>query len=153
MFGKTKNPQQNSKKPPVVKTAPRSVAILSVIAHDTNILGSLVSEGSVDFDGKIDGNIRCHTLTVRKNGYVKGDIDADIVHVYGKTEGIIRAKNVNLYADCHVEGIILHDNISIENGAFIDGKCKRSDKTSDFSDELEGKPYEPESPTTIRLIS
>lgn len=152
MFGKTKESEGNSKKLSSSKALTRGVAILSVIAQDTNILGSLISEGSVDFDGKIDGNVRCHTLTVRRNGLIKGDINADTLHVYGRVEGIIRAKYVNLYADCHVEGIILHDNISIENGSFIDGKCKRMDKSSNFSDILEESDDVTDKAGAIRLI-
>ena len=135
------------------KTQSRAVAILSVIAQDTNILGALISDGSIDFDGTIDGNIRCHTLTIRKNGNVKGDVNAQILHVYGKVNGVINAKTVNLYADCYVEGVVIHENLSIETGAFLDGKCKRMDKANNNYEETDSFTSDISAPSTIRLIS
>lgn len=103
-------------------------AVPTVVSQDLHFLGNIISDGVIDFDGKIDGNIRCHTLNVRKHGIVNGEVTAEEIFVYGKVKGIIRAKNVYLYASCHIEGVILHESIAIEDGAFIDGKCKRTDK-------------------------
>jgi cytoskeletal protein CcmA (bactofilin family) len=106
----------------------------SVIAKDIHMLGNVVSEGTVDFDGKLDGNIRCDTLVVRNNAFIKGEILANSVSVYGKVKGLIRAKTVHLYASCHVEGIIMHEALTIEDGAYLDGKCKRTDKIDSDDD-------------------
>ncbi len=127
-------------------------SVLSVIAQDTNILGTLISDGSIDFDGTINGNIRCHTLTVRKQGNVTGEITVDTLHVYGKIDGLIRAKHVHLYKDCHVEGIIMHEGLIIEDGAFMDGKCKRMDKPMN-ADEIAEEERENPPAHNIRLIS
>jgi cytoskeletal protein CcmA (bactofilin family) len=124
LFPKTKN---------VSVSMPKD-AKLSVVAPDVNLLGTLISEGMVDFGGTIDGNIRCHTLTVRSGAAVRGDVEADILHVYGKINGLIRAKHVHLYADCHVEGIVMHEALTMEDGAFLDGKCKRLDKANHTED-------------------
>lgn len=105
--------------------------IPSIIAEDMNLLGNVISEGVLDFAGTIDGNVRCHTMTIRASGKINGEVVAENIFVYGKVKGIIRARNVCLYASCHIEGIIMHHSISIEDGAFIDGKCKRIDKQSD----------------------
>ena len=101
---------------------------LSVIAADVNVLGTLLSDGMMDFGGTIDGNIRSHTLTVRATATVRGDIEADTVHIYGNVSGTIQAKNVNLYSGCRVEGIIVHEKLAMEDGAFLDGSCRRMDK-------------------------
>jgi cytoskeletal protein CcmA (bactofilin family) len=130
----------------------RASGLLSVIVEDTHILGTLISDGNIDFNGTIDGNIRCHNLTVRKNARIKGDITADALHVHGKINGLIRAKQVNLYKDCHVEGVIMHEGLTIEDGAFMDGKCKRTDKPVHDTDELLDLEDTAQA-TTIRLIS
>ena len=108
--------------------------IPSIITKDVNILGNIISEGNVDFDGTIQGNIRCNTLTVRADGFVTGDISAHTVHIYGKVNGIIRVKNANFYASCQVQGVIRHETLVIEDGAFIDGKFKRTDKMQSSDD-------------------
>ena len=112
---------------------------ISLITQDMNILGNIVGEGTIDFDGTLDGNIRCGSLTLRANGSIKGEIVANSVAVYGKVRGIIRAKNVHFYASANVEGTIMHEAITIEDGALVDGKFKRTnrvqteDEISDFS--------------------
>lgn len=100
----------------------------SLITQDMHIIGNIISDGNVDFDGTLQGNIRCATLTLRNGGFIKGEIVADTILVYGKVKGLIRAKNVQLFNGCNVEGIIMHETIAIEDGAFVDGKFKRTDK-------------------------
>lgn len=125
MFGRSTNhPQKQSPDSVIGK---RGVTP-SVIAGDMHVLGNIVSEGVLDIDGKIDGNIRCHTASVRENGRVKGDVIAEVVHVYGAVEGLVKAKSVILYATAKVTGTVMHESLSIEDGAFIDGKLKRTDK-------------------------
>ena len=107
----------------------------SVITKDVNLIGNIISEGNVDFDGNLNGNIRCTTLTIRPNGCVKGEIVANSILVYGIVKGLIRAKHVQLFAHCNVEGIIMHETISIEDGAMVDGKFKRTDKVQPADEE------------------
>lgn len=109
-------------------TGNKKEAIPSIITQDVNVLGNIVSDGNIDFDGTLNGNIRCSTLTIRDNGFVKGEVVANSVMIYGKVKGLVRAKHVQLFNGCNVEGIIMHETIAIEDGAYIDGKCKRTDK-------------------------
>ncbi|MEQ1789794.1 MAG: polymer-forming cytoskeletal protein [Rickettsiales bacterium] len=148
LFRKTKD-----KKQAIAKPQSRGLAVLSVITQDTNILGTLISGGSIDFDGTIDGNIRCHTLTVRKNGKINGDVNAETLNVYGKINGIVHAKHVHLYTACHVEGVIMHEVLIIEDGAFMDGKCKRTDKPNTDNDEIIEPVTDIQIANNIRLIS
>jgi cytoskeletal protein CcmA (bactofilin family) len=106
----------------------------SVIAEGMHVLGNIVSDGVLDIDGKIDGNVRGQTVTIRPNGSIRGDVTADLVHVYGEVDGLIKARTVMLYAEAHVTGTIMHEAITIEDGAFVDGKFKRTDRVI-FEDE------------------
>lgn len=103
-------------------------SVPSVVSSDMHILGNIVSDGIIDFDGTIDGNIRCGSLVLRHNGKVNGEIHADNVQVYGRVKGLIKAKSVQMHATCWVEGIVMHEMISIEDGANIDAKMKRTNK-------------------------
>lgn len=100
----------------------------SVIAEGMHVLGNIVSDGVLDIDGRIEGNVRGQTVTVRPNGAIRGDVVADTVHVHGTVEGLIKAKNVMLYADARVTGVIMHESLKVEDGAFVDGKFKRTDR-------------------------
>lgn len=119
------------------KPAKTRELIPTIVTPDVHLLGNLVSEGSVDFSGTIDGNIRCDTLTLRPQGTVKGEINANSVSLHGTVKGLIRAKNVHLAASCKVEGIIMHEQLSIEDGAFVDGKFKRTDRIAEQAKMLE----------------
>lgn len=123
MFSRNKSKSTNSGKSVFGKKhAP------SVVSADMHILGNLMSDGVVDIDGHIEGNVKCGQVTIRPNGKVQGDVVADMVQIYGEVKGLVKAKHVYLFASCRVEGTIMHETISIEDGAFVDGKFKRTDK-------------------------
>lgn len=124
MFGRKNNKDEIRHERPAKKV----VATPSVISADMNVLGNVISEGVLDIDGKIDGNVRCFSASIRENGKIRGDVMADTVYVHGTVEGLIKAKHVILYASARVIGTIMHESLTIEDGAFVDGKFKRTDK-------------------------
>lgn len=143
-----------------VRTSKKSVP--SVIAEDVSFLGNIISEGMIDFDGKIDGNIHCQTAIIRPSGIVNGEVIADTVQVYGTVKGLIKAKNVHLYASAVVEGIIMHEAITIQDGARIDGKFKRTNKAAaqlrhdaseSMDDDFDGGMEAPKVLEGLRLIA
>lgn len=100
---------------------------MSIIASDITIYGNIHSEGVVDIDGCIEGNVRCHTVTLRKNGHVKGDLVAENIVIYGTVQGLVKGRSIHFFKGCRVEGVIQHETITIEDGAFVDGRFKRCD--------------------------
>jgi cytoskeletal protein CcmA (bactofilin family) len=124
MFQKN-NPPATPTSPALRKQPP------TVIAADVNLLGNIISEGTLDIDGRVEGNIKCKGISIRKNGAIIGDIISDSIHVYGRVKGLIKAKDVHLYASAHVEGVIMHESLSIEDGAFVDGQFKRTENTKE----------------------
>jgi cytoskeletal protein CcmA (bactofilin family) len=159
MFKKTKKAEAAA----LTGTAPVKKSVPSIVSADLNILGNLVSEGLIDIDGVIEGNIKADQVTIRNNGKIRGDIAANVVHIYGEVQGVIRASSVFLYSSCRIEGIVVHQSLSVEDGAFIDGKLKRmQDRTALTPDALEmlnddndfgDSDSMPGSRSTIRLIS
>jgi len=74
----------------------------SVIDAWLRINGNLESEGEVQVDGQIQGDIRCAHLTVGRDALVNGNITADEVVVRGKVMGCIRGNRVILQDCAHV---------------------------------------------------
>jgi len=64
-------------------------------------------------------------LIVGETAHVKGETVAETVRVLGHVDGQITAKVVKLAVTAHVVGDILHEDLSIETGAFLEGHCKR----------------------------
>ena len=108
--------------------ASRKSMELSVVASNMNVLGNIVSDGILDIDGQVDGNVRGHSVTVRPDGRIRGDLIANEVFVHGTVDGLIKSENVTLFASAHVRGTIMHESITIEDGAKVDGKLKRTER-------------------------
>jgi cytoskeletal protein CcmA (bactofilin family) len=96
----------------------------SVIDAWLTITGNLQSEGEVQVDGKINGDIRCAHLTVGKEASIIGNITAEEVVVRGRVKGVIRANRVILQDSARVESEIFHKRFSIEEGAIFDGHSR-----------------------------
>lgn len=125
MLKKNESHKNNSK-----NAIAKNKSMPSVISNDMNILGNLISDGYVDINGHIEGNVKCDVLTIRAQGIVKGDIFAETVNVHGQVSGIIKAKHVFMASSARVRGVIMHESMSMEEGAFIDGQCKRTDRSA-----------------------
>jgi cytoskeletal protein CcmA (bactofilin family) len=97
----------------------------SVIDAWLLITGNLKSEGEVQVDGQIHGDIRCAHLTVGRDAQVVGNITAEEVVVRGKVTGLIRANRVILQDTAQVDSEIVHKMLSIEEGATFDGIARR----------------------------
>jgi cytoskeletal protein CcmA (bactofilin family) len=61
------------------------------------------------------------------NGFVQGELIAEEIFIRGRVIGPIRGLHVNLYAGAQVEGDIINETISIENGANIYGMISRAE--------------------------
>ncbi len=97
----------------------------TIIGADFRVKGDISCEGDIQLEGTVEGNIKSVRLTVGETGTVKGDVNAEGVRVLGKVVGTIRAKTVDLAGTGHVTGDILHERLSVENGAFLNGHCRR----------------------------
>ena len=121
MFSKSKIEPGNK---PAAQVS-RTPAAPSIIGPDLRIVGDLNSEGEIHVDGFIDGDVRTKVLLIGESATVKGEIVGDTVRVYGTVDGQIKARSVTLAKSSHVVGNILHVNLTVEEGAFLEGHCKR----------------------------
>jgi cytoskeletal protein CcmA (bactofilin family) len=103
----------------------------ALIDTGLNVKGDLETEGELQIDGQIVGNISCGHLVIGKDGAVRGDIKADEVVIRGKTEGDIRARRLMLQESARVVGNIFYERMSMEEGAqFIGSSNQPRDETS-----------------------
>ena len=99
----------------------------SIIGEDLTIRGNVTSKGEVQVDGEIEGDIRCGSLLVGDKARVMGGVVAEDVVVRGNIVGSITGLRVTLQGQCHVEGDIFCQTLAIEQGAYFEGKSRRSD--------------------------
>ena len=93
------------------------------------INGDLETEGEVQVDRKINGNIRCAHLTVGRGATI-GDITADEVVVRGTVTGVIRGNRVILQDGAHVESEIFQNKLTIDEGACFKGMIRDQDEST-----------------------
>lgn len=97
----------------------------SIISTGLHVNGDITSDGDVQIEGVIVGDVKSRTVTIGESGEVTGEVIADQLQVSGKVAGQIKARSVNLARSARVQGDILHETLSIEAGAYIEGNVKR----------------------------
>jgi cytoskeletal protein CcmA (bactofilin family) len=102
----------------------------SIISADLKITGDLLSDGDIQVDGVIEGDIQSRTVTVGEAAHVKGSIAADTVRICGAVTGQVKGTSVTLAKTAKVIGDIHHQTLAIEPGAFLEGHCKRIEQSS-----------------------
>ncbi len=117
---------------PARKSAPARSGMTapSILGNDLVITGEINTDGDVQIEGRLEGNVKAATLTIGEQGIVNGSITAGSVYIRGKVTGKIDATIVEILETANVLADIKHEQISISNGAFFDGKCKRKTKSS-----------------------
>ncbi len=124
-FGERPAPFTAKSPSPAAKAASRTAP--SIIGEDLTINGNVASKGEIQVDGEIQGDIHCTSLLLGDKSRVTGGVIADDIVVRGKVLGSIRGLRVTLQSQAHVEGDIHHQSLAIEQGAYFEGKSRRSD--------------------------
>jgi cytoskeletal protein CcmA (bactofilin family) len=99
--------------------------MVTVIGPEAFLQGVLTAKGSLRIDGKLEGSITDgQTVVVGQGGAVRGDIAAETVVVGGTVTGnITAAAQVEILAAGKVQGDVRTPRLTIEDGAFFDGRC------------------------------
>lgn len=97
---------------------------MSYLGQSMKIKGKISSDEYLTVEGQVEGTIDISkTLTIGKNGYVNGTINADMVKLDGKAEGNITAANkLEIASSGDFQGTIKSDKLVIEEGATFKGK-------------------------------
>ena len=116
---------------PILVASLPGVGSVSTTKHfsseDLTIRGNVISAGEIQVDGEIEGDIRCGSVLLGDKSKVTGGVAAEDVVVRGHVVGSIRGLRITLQAQSHVEGDIFHQSLAIEQGAYFEGKSRRSD--------------------------
>jgi cytoskeletal protein CcmA (bactofilin family) len=97
---------------------------VSVISKALKITGQLESTEDIHIEGEVDGDVRGVAVKVGNNAKVKGTVYGNEVEVSGVVDGKIEAKKVVLTSTARMTGDVVHQDITIQSGAFMDGHCK-----------------------------
>ncbi|MBV9992065.1 MAG: polymer-forming cytoskeletal protein [Alphaproteobacteria bacterium] len=104
--------------------SPAGTHSVSVISKALKITGQLESTEDIQIEGEVDGDVRAVSVGIGPNAKIKGTVRGDQVQLSGQVDGKIEAKKVILSRTARMSGDVIHQDITIESGAYIDGHCK-----------------------------
>ncbi|MDJ0685296.1 MAG: polymer-forming cytoskeletal protein [Alphaproteobacteria bacterium] len=105
---------------------PNQPARATYIAAGSIITGDLASDGELQMDGVLRGNVSCRRLVVGQNGELHGEVTADTLIVDGAIFGAVKAKTVLLGASARMIGDVDHEVLEVRPGAEIEGRYSQS---------------------------
>jgi cytoskeletal protein CcmA (bactofilin family) len=97
----------------------------SLIDASVKMTGDLWSDGDVQVDGHLCGNINCAQLIIGADAAVTGAIIAHEAVIRGKFTGIIRATRVLLQDTASVDSEIIYRSLSVDEGVRFEGVAHR----------------------------
>jgi cytoskeletal protein CcmA (bactofilin family) len=113
----------------VAKESAQSGAISS-LGDELVITGQISCKGDLHLSGQLQGDVQCHKLLVGKAAKIQGNVIAEEIVVQGSVTGALRAANVVLQADCYVEGEVVCQRLTVEQGATFEGESRIDKKSS-----------------------
>jgi cytoskeletal protein CcmA (bactofilin family) len=99
----------------------------SVIGADLSITGNLESKGEVQIEGEIQGDVHAQRIVIGERARIIGALIAEEVVVRGSVQGSIRGNAVTFQSSSRIEGDVFHKSLAIEQGAYFEGKSRRSE--------------------------
>jgi cytoskeletal protein CcmA (bactofilin family) len=97
--------------------------ISTLLSRETEIRGSVKSQGSIRVDGTVHGDLSAaKTITIGATGVVEGNVSGEDIIVAGKVKGAVSARGrISLEASAQIEGDVTTGRLSIAEGAVFRG--------------------------------
>jgi len=103
----------------------KSPGMPSTISADLKVVGDLHCAGYVQVEGKVEGDIQSKSVAVGEGAKVSGAIRAESVQVSGTVKGQIEATSVILTKTAKMSGDVVHQTLTVEAGAQLEGHCSQ----------------------------
>ena len=116
---------------------------LSTLSAGVKYEGNISGAGELQVDGSLKGDIRVVRVTIGEGGSVEGTVHADVLEVRGRVSGAIVAKQVKLFATARIEGDITQEQLSIEQGAWFQGRCTQAKRDTPGANMLDAPAEKP----------
>jgi cytoskeletal protein CcmA (bactofilin family) len=105
-------------------TSTSSSPSVSVISKALKITGQLESTEDIHIEGEVEGDVRGGSVKVGQTARINGTVYGEEVELSGTVNGKIEARKVVLTSTAHMSGDIVHQDLRIDSGAYIDGHCR-----------------------------
>jgi cytoskeletal protein CcmA (bactofilin family) len=103
----------------------RMKQLTSILAQGHKVVGTITGDGLVEIRGEVEGDLNCTSVVICETANVSGIITAQEVVVDGLVEGPILGGDVTLKSRAHLAGDIQYRTMTLEKGAFFEGRLTR----------------------------
>jgi cytoskeletal protein CcmA (bactofilin family) len=109
----------------------------SVISNEVEITGTIRSSGSLQLDGKLEGELHCGgDAVIGKSANIKGNLVVNSATVEGTIHGNITAKDrIEMKSSARVTGDIKAKRLSVEDGVTFIGRSEVNPSGSPIAQE------------------
>lgn len=103
-----------------------STAADTVIDAQVEIIGKIKSNGPIQIDGRLDGDLECTgDVTIGKTAQIKGNLYANTISVAGTVSGNISAKDrIEMKSSAKITGDVKSKRLTVEDGVTFIGKSE-----------------------------
>jgi cytoskeletal protein CcmA (bactofilin family) len=84
------------------------------------ITGALRTDGQIQIDGIVNGDIAAHSITVGQSGTVIGRLVATDIHIWGTVHGELDGEMITLGRTARVYAQTRHAGLTMEEGAVLE---------------------------------
>jgi len=98
----------------------------SVVSTDTIAQGNIATPGTVQLDGKLEGNVRAQRLIIGRHGSLTGDCRARDVEIAGEMTGELLCENLLIAETGGFEGTINCGRLAAESGCVVNATVQVS---------------------------
>ena len=95
--------------------------IPSIISENSEFKGNIKTDGEIQIDGTVRGNVTAKQIILGETGKIQGNATASFFRICGRLEGNGRAETIEITKTAIVKGHTYKKTISIEHGAKIVG--------------------------------
>ena len=97
----------------------------TIVGDGTRVAGQVSAKGTIRIDGILEGDVDADWVVVGETGKILGNIRSRGVVVGGSVEGNIEAaETVELMRGAKMTGEIRAPRLSVSEGAFFDGRSR-----------------------------
>jgi cytoskeletal protein CcmA (bactofilin family) len=111
----------------------------SILGPDISIYGQqlvLKTKGSLLIQGHIEASVHGESVTIDDGAYVKGVITAHTIAIQGGVEGELRGSSVILHEHAEVDANIVHQKLTVAEGAQFEGSAKKAKDIAEITPDL-----------------
>ncbi len=95
-----------------------------VIDTEQSIVGDISFSGTVQIDGKIEGDVSGNRVVIGPGAVVDGAVKGRSVYIDGTVTGPIDSGAISLASTAYVKGNITYETMTIASGASVVGLCR-----------------------------